>query len=91
MKTVPINTEIKIHGDSEVTVEVSYRCHFATGKAFYPMTILGSIYETCSLQEFIKRGKERYEKDYIKVEVVKVEIDEEELTEYSNSDREVKP
>lgn len=80
MKKIATHREIIIKDpDKEVTVEVSYRCFFTETKAFYPMTVLGSIHNHCSLQKFISDGLNNYKKDYLKVEVVKVEIDEEEL------------
>lgn len=76
MKTVALDTEIKIDNpETEIDVHVTYRCWMNEHAAMYPMKVEGSIFQNCSLQEFISDGKKDYEKSYIKVDVVKVEVD----------------
>ncbi len=77
MKTIKKDTEVIIKDlDKEVDVEVDYRCFITVSKAFAPMTVSGSINKKESLQDFIALSKKRYEKDYYKVEVMEVRIDE---------------
>lgn len=76
MKKVDLNHEIEITDpNKEMDIEVDYRCFFAPNKAFAPMTLWTSIHEGTSLQKEIARGKESYEKDYEKVEVMEVRVD----------------
>ena len=75
MKTVSTEYEYIVdNDDDEIDIEIDYRCFFAPNMALYPMTVMRSIYNGCSLQEAIHESKGSYEKDYIKVEVVNVRI-----------------
>lgn len=77
MDIVPNDLDIQLVDPSlanEIEVEVDYRCFFAENQAFAPMTVSGSIHHEYSLQDFIKKGKKEYEKDYIKVEIMQVRV-----------------
>jgi len=77
MNPVPLNTEIEIEDpNAEIDIEIDYRCFFTPNKAFAPMTVFRSIYEGETLQQAIAKGKKRYEKDYHKVEVMAVRVDQ---------------
>lgn len=76
MKSVAITEDYEVKNENEeIDIEIDYRCFFAPGMAFYPMTVTRSIYNGCTLQEAIDESKKRYERQYEKVEVVNVRID----------------
>lgn len=76
MKEVSTDHEIVIDQDNEeMHIEIDYRCFITEYKVFYPMTVYASIYKGYSLQDAIAEGKEDYEKDYMKVEVCTIRIE----------------
>lgn len=76
MKKVDKNINIEILDDKEFDVEVYYRCFISKKVALYPMTIMGSIYKGQTLQQFIRNGFTEYQKEYEKVEIVEVYLDD---------------
>lgn len=76
MKSVAITADYEVkNGNEEIDIEIDYRCFFAPGMAFFPMTATRSIYNGCTLQEAIAESKRRYERQYEKVEAVNVRMD----------------
>ena len=83
MIEIPLNANIEITESSlglDLSVEVDYRCYVNESVAFAPMTGGYTIHHGNSLQECIQNGKESYEKDYERVEVIAVRIGEFEWT-----------
>jgi hypothetical protein len=77
MRTVPNDYELTVEDpDVEIDVEIDYRCFFAPNQAFAPMTAWTSVSKNYPLQKVIARGKADYEKQYQKVEVMAVRIDD---------------
>lgn len=76
LQKVALDFDYEVTDERDIDVQVNYRCFFAPGMALYPMEVTGSIYNGCKLSEFKKDGLDNYLKDYQRVEIVDVFIDQ---------------
>lgn len=74
MERINNELQVKVTDDSEVDVKLIFRCWISETTAFFPMACEGSIWKGFTLKDFKKECISDYKKQYRKVDLVEVWI-----------------